>query len=145
MNDEQKNKILGFLQRQKLTVISTTASERPESALIAFTETKDLEIVFGTSDETRKYKNLRKNNHVAFVFGLDDRDTRTTIQYEGLARELEGDEAEKYSAIHIAKNPGSAKYLGDRHERHFLVQPTWIRYANHSGDPKDVFEFDITS
>ena len=140
MTPDQKTKLLAFLQSHRLTVISTVDGNNPESALIAFAETENGEIIFGTSDTTRKYKNIQANNNVSFVIGLDDKDSRMTVQYEGVARELAGNEAATYSAMLVAKNPASGKFLKDEHQKYFLVTPTWVRYANYSAIHEDFFE-----
>jgi len=128
------------MRGQNLAVVSSVNDGKPESALVAFAEMENLQIVFGTSDTTRKYKNLKNNQHISFVIGRDDRDARITIQYEGIAAELAGDEAQKYAALLAEKNPATAKFLNDPHQRYFLVTPTWIRYSNYSGTPREIFE-----
>lgn len=128
--EEIKNKILDFLKKHTLTVISTidVEGEKPESAVIAFTEKENLEIIFGTSNTTRKYKNIQKNPHASFVIGWDG--AVGTLQYEGIARELSTEESKAYSVAHIAKNPGSEKYVNLQDQRYFLVKPTWIRLVD---------------
>lgn len=45
----------------------------------------------------RKYKNLQDNPRVSFVIGWDD---DISVQYEGIAVELKGEELKKYQNIH---------------------------------------------
>jgi nitroimidazol reductase NimA-like FMN-containing flavoprotein (pyridoxamine 5'-phosphate oxidase superfamily) len=132
---EKKLLILAFIKTQTLTVLSTVGDGKPESAVIAFGETENLELIFGTSNTARKYKNLQNDPHVAFAIGWDP-DAYMTVQYEGTARELAGDEAKKYSAAFAVKNPRVAKYASLPDERYFLVTPTWIRYTS----KKETFE-----
>ena len=128
MNQEQKEKILSVLSKYTLGVLSTTTSDSlPESALVGFAETKDLELVFGCFYTTRKYKNLQSNQNVAFVVGGDD---DKTIQYEGVVRELFGDEKDKYVAFHIQKKPSFEKYAKMPGNCYFFVEPKWIRYVD---------------
>lgn len=137
-SSEIKEKILNFIKKQVVGIVSTINSEnnKPESAVVAFSETDNLELIFGTFNDTRKYKNLQSNNRVAFVIGWDD----ITVQYEGVVEELSGEQAEKSRNIHLAKNPGSKKYAFDEKQRFFKITPTWIRYSDFNYDPEKVLE-----
>ncbi|HWU24188.1 MAG TPA: pyridoxamine 5'-phosphate oxidase family protein, partial [Candidatus Paceibacterota bacterium] len=101
---ELKERILAFMGANKLTVISTvdTETNKPEAAVIAFAEKDTLELVFGTSNTSRKYKNLNTNPNVSFVIGWTDE--FGTIQYEGIANELSGETAHAYGEIMAEKN-----------------------------------------
>jgi uncharacterized protein YhbP (UPF0306 family) len=136
--DQQKKKIRDFLKTQTLAVIATVDSKnsKPEAALVAFSETEDLELIFGTLNDTRKFANLQDNPLVAFVIGYEV----ITVQYEGTARMAEGNEADTYRQIHLLKNPKAKKYAYHEKERFFKVSPTWIRYTDFSGGPATVFE-----
>src|SRR6185369_13519133 len=111
LNEEIKKKLLDFLRENKLMVISTVDSEgnKPEAAVVGFAENENLELIFGTSTTTRKYKNIQGNSMVACVIGWDGR--FGTVQYEGMVRELSKEESGEYSALLIAKNPFSAKFV----------------------------------
>ena len=133
MNDHQiKQKIKNLLEDHRLGVISTIDSEhdKPESALVAFAEKDDLSLIVGTSDFTRKYKNLQKNNRVSFVIGWSSE--TGSIQYEGEARELLDDEALKYGELIVLKNNQAEKFAIQKNQRYFLVTPTWIRLVDTS-------------
>ena len=135
--EEQKKKILDFIKTQILGVISTVSPDsNPESAVVAFSETDNLELIFGSFSDTRKNKNLQSNNKVSFVIGWGD----ITVQYEGLAQELSGGEAIKAREIHLFKNPGSKKYAFDEKQRFFKITPIWVRYYDFNYDPEKVFE-----
>lgn len=127
ITEEIKKQILAFLGKHTLTVISTVdiGDSKPESAVIAFAENDNLELVFGTSNTTRKYKNLQKNPNVSFVIGWSS--DVGTLQYEGTARELSMEESGPCSAAIIAKNPFSKRFAEKDDLRYFLVTPTWIR------------------
>ncbi len=66
-----KKKIFEFLNNNKVAVVSTIHSDEdtPESAVVGFGNNESLELVFGTSNTSRKYKNLQKNPNVSFVIG----------------------------------------------------------------------------
>jgi len=140
VDEEIKKKILGFIKSNLLTVISTidVGGNKPESAVIAFAETESLELIFGTSNKTRKYKNLQKNQNVSFVIGWDA-DTGT-VQYEGVARELTGEESLQCARKLAAKNPRAEKFITREDQRYFLVTPTWIRWLDMTKVPDETFE-----
>lgn len=123
-NQEIKDKIFSFLRNQNLTVISTIDIEgkKPESAAVAFAEKDNLELIFGTSNTTRKYKNLQKNPHASFVIDWDSK--VGTVQYKGIARELSDKEVGEHSDIMILKNKQTEKFRSRPDQRYFLVKPT---------------------
>jgi general stress protein 26 len=134
--DPRLSKILDFIRSEMLTVISTVGDNaKPEGAVIAFAETENLELIFGTSNSTRKYANIQKNPNVAFVIGWDA-DAFITVQYEGVAKELTSDDAKTYNAIMAAKNPRAKKFGNRADQRYFFVKPTWVRYTSQN----EVFE-----
>lgn len=134
---EQKTKILDFLDKQLLTVISTSQKDAPEAAVIGFAENENLELFFGTFNTTRKYANIKSNPRVAFVIGWS-LDEVITVQYEGIATELEGEAAELAKQKVVTKNPGSSRFANDPKQRYFKVEPKWIRYSALKAG--DVFE-----
>lgn len=128
-DSERKKIILDFIKTQPLGVISTISSEGlPEAAVVGISETENLELIFGTFNKYQKYKNLKENPRVAVVIGWGD----ATIQFEGLARELRGDEKEEAKKIHIAKLPTSQKFAELPEQCYFKVSPTRIRYTDYS-------------
>jgi general stress protein 26 len=141
MNDEeQRKRILNFIKSNRLTVISTIDVEnnKPESAVIAFAEKDNLDLIFGTSNKSRKYKNLQANKNVSFVIGWTDE--FGTVQYEGVATELSDDEVLEHGRILGNKNELAKAFLTREDQRYFLVKPTWIRFTNKSMKPKEIIE-----
>ncbi len=138
-----KKRIMDFMEVNMLTVISTVDANinKPESAVIAFAQKDNFELIFGTKNTTRKYKNLQKNPNVSFIIGWDS-DTGT-VQYEGIAKELSGEESKLHSSILIAKNPRSEKFVHKEDQRYFLVQPTWIRILDMTKNPDETFEINF--
>jgi len=60
---DRKQVILDFIKKQKLAVISTVGIDnKPESAVLEFGETEELELIFDTLTSSRKYKNLQTNH-----------------------------------------------------------------------------------
>ncbi len=134
MNEQ---KILDFIKKQKLAVISTVVGGKPESAVLEFGETDKLELIFDTFTSSRKYKNLQTNKNVSFVIGWDE---NITVQYEGMAEELIGEEAKKYKQEYWTKNPKAKRWETKEGITYFRVIPTWIRYSDLNKDPWDIFE-----
>src|ERR1043165_425319 len=79
-----------YINSHKLAVIATVNEDGdPESAVIGIAVTKELEIIFDTVRSSRKYHNLLKRPRASFVIGWDD---ESTIQYEGTAIPLDGED-----------------------------------------------------
>jgi len=140
ITDEARSRILDFMRQHKLTVISTVDGEnnRPEAACIAFAEKENLDLIFGTSNASRKYRNLEKNKNVSFVIGWSDE--LGTIQYEGVATELSGEEALEHGQILAGKNENARIFLTKETQRYFLVKPTWIRLVDKTKKPEEKLE-----
>jgi general stress protein 26 len=139
-NKEIKTQILAFMRAQRLAVISTIDVEnnKPEAAVIAFSEKENLGLIFGTSAQSRKYKNLQTNQNVSFVIGWSDE--LGTIQYEGIAQELLGNDALEHGKMMAEKNESAAAFLTRDDQRYFLVRPTWIRFVDKSKSPDEKSE-----
>ena len=136
----QKKIISNFISSQMLGVVATINKKgKPEATLIAVTELDNLELVFGTYNTSRKYRNLINDPSVAIVIG-NDVEEAVTVQYEGIAEELFGEELERCRSLHIKKHPTSEKYAFMEEERFFKVKPNWIRYSDLHADPEVEFE-----
>lgn len=137
MIKEQRKKILQTLKKEHLAVLSTAFKDAPEAAVIDFSETKNLEIIFTTLVSYRKYKILKKNSKVALVFGGE---RKLTIQYEGKAKEIGRVKCLPYMKYHFKKNPIEIKFAKMLEARFFKITPTWIRYADYVANPNEIFE-----
>lgn len=142
MDDEQKRKILEVLRQNEFGVIATNGTQAPESAVVAVSETEDLEIIFGSFDHNRKNKNIKNNPNISIVIGWD-KIIKKTLQIEGIAILTEGEEREMAENIHCAKNKGSNVYRGNSKQEYFKVKPVWIRYSDFSVNPKEVWEVNV--
>lgn len=126
-----------LLRSQMLCVVSTVhADGSPESALVAFSESPDLEIVFGTFSDSRKFTNILRDPRVALTIGTDEQ----ALQMEGTARVASDAEVERCTAQHIRKNPSSSKYAHDPKQRYIIVKPTWLRYTDYGTEPDTIEE-----
>src|SRR5688572_26286099 len=123
MNKDAKKKIAAFLEKQNLGVVATIDAKRkmPESAVVAFAHTQELELIFGTSNKTRKYTNIKTNPNVSYVIGWDS--AIGTLQYEGVAKEVEQADVTTYRELLIAKNPDHKKFALQEDQRYFVIKP----------------------
>jgi general stress protein 26 len=136
-----KEFLYNFIKQQNLAVVSTLSKDnKPEAALVGFAVSQDLEIVFDTVKTSRKYQNLLHNPLVAVVIGWDN---ETTVQYEGIATELNAPDADYYREIYFGVYPdGRERTKTWPYIVHFKITPKWIRYSNFN-DPVVVEEMDF--
>lgn len=127
-----KKVILEFLRKNTLATISTVNPNtlQPESALIAFAELENLEIIFLTLVGSRKYENLAQNNKVALVIGFD-RDEWETLQYEGFTKLIPKLEEKKYRSVFLKKknSPCTEEFFDKPNMKLFKITPTWIGFS----------------
>ncbi|AJF62809.1 MAG: Pyridoxamine 5'-phosphate oxidase [archaeon GW2011_AR20] len=137
-DNEKKELILNFIKKHTLAVLSTISSKsKPEAAVIEFSEKNNLELIFDTFKNFRKYNNLKGNNNVAVVIGWDK---NITTQYEGIAVEINNRELTEYQKIHITKLPNAEKFLHMAGIKFFKIIPKWIRYSNLNTNPWEIIE-----
>ncbi len=139
---DEKNTIRDFIKNFDHCVMATVTPEGlPECAIIEFAETPELEIIFDTSNEYRKYKNIKHQPYVAFAIG--SRDANTGLQYEGTAKEIQGSELIAAKEIFFSKCPDARKWENDPTSVYFKVIPSWIRYRSYATDPMTEFEINF--
>jgi hypothetical protein len=138
-NDGDLKAARTFAVRERLAVLSTvsTANE-PQSALMGIAVTDDFEIVFDTVKTSRKYGNLCGNPRVAFVIGCS---SEVTVQYEGIAQELGGDELARYLPVYFAAFPDGPERQNWPGITYFVVRPKWMRYCDYGQRPRLLREF----
>jgi pyridoxine/pyridoxamine 5'-phosphate oxidase len=128
-----KQQILDFINAQPRMVLSTVSSKgNLVSAVVGFGQTEKFELVFGTLIQSRKAQNIIETGNVSVVIGFDH---NGTVQYEGRARKLEGDEIDKYAEYHFQKHPKSRQYKNEPGETYFLIEPKWLRFTEVAYDP----------
>lgn len=141
MDESEKRELVQeFFESQMFAVVSSVWQGMPQSAVVAFTELEDFTIVFGTKNFTRKFRNIELNKNVSLVIGWDE---AVTIQLEGIAELLDGEERARYQKKHLQKHPGSERYAELPEQRYFKITPWWIRYTDISQDPEFTFELNI--
>lgn len=140
MTQGEKEKILKFLQKEHLAVLSYAEKNQPKSAVIDFSESKSLEILFITLTSYRKYKILKKNPKISLCFGGKK---NSTVQYEGLAEEISKLSFLPYLKYHIQKNPIELKFSRMLEAKFFKIKPVWVRYSNFKKSPNEIFEVKV--
>jgi hypothetical protein len=106
-----------------------------------------LELVFDTVDNSRKFRNVQRDGRVAVVFGAageyksGSHDERT-LQYEGKADIPSGVELKRVQEeIYFKQFPDGRARLKWEHITYVRVRPTWIRYSNYDVDPPEIIEW----
>jgi general stress protein 26 len=131
-------KVLAVLERAQLMTIATVADTgHPQSAVVSFASTPAAEIIFGTNKTSRKHANLQRDPHAALVIGWDD---FVTVQYEGKAVPLEGQELADCQKIFADKLPWGQRMVEDANIAFFKVTPEWLRYTDINQRPWEVRE-----
>jgi hypothetical protein len=68
-------------------------------------------------------------------------DGEQTIQYEGIATELKGQELKRYQEIYFAFWPDGPMRASWPGIAYFVVRPRWIRYSDFDQSPPLIEEF----
>jgi general stress protein 26 len=117
-----------LINAERYAVFSTVSADgRPQSAFLGFAITPQLELVFDTVKSSRKYPNLKRDPRVSVVINLGP---EVTVQYEGAAEELSGEQREKYLEVYFEKFPDGPERLAWNGIVHFVVRPNWLRYSD---------------
>ncbi len=128
-----------FIAQSKLGVLSTLAkTSAPQSALVGIAVTPNLEIVFDTVKNSRKYPNLIAEPRCSFVIGWVG---EQTVQYEGEATELQGKELKRCQDVYFQAWPDCQTHLAWPGIVYFVVRPRWIRYSDFDQNPPLTQEF----
>ncbi len=120
--------LVAYARRQPWAVEATVAADgAPQAAVIGVVVTDRLEIVFDTDADSRKAKNLLRDPRIALTIGWDE---GQTLQLEGVADELQGEELAPLFAAYLARFPDAKERAMGRAIRYFRVRPTWVRYTD---------------
>jgi pyridoxine/pyridoxamine 5'-phosphate oxidase len=134
----QSSELFQFIGRHRLAVLATVSGEGgPEAALVGIAVTPKLEIVFDTLQTTRKARNLGVNPRAAFVIGCIE---EITLQYEGIAQELTGDDLAIYKRTYFAAFPDGPAREAWKGITYYVVRPRWIRFSDYTQTPARIEE-----
>jgi general stress protein 26 len=130
--------LVAFLRKYKLCIEATVTPEgAPQAAVVGYAVSDDLEIVFDTLADTRKYANLVHRPQIALVIGWDD---TITAQIEGVVDFPAGEELERIKQCYFAVYPDGRDRLAWPGITHVRVKPTWARYSDFTQDPPHIIE-----
>jgi uncharacterized pyridoxamine 5'-phosphate oxidase family protein len=127
-----------FIASRGLAAMATVTHDAlPEVAIMGYKVLDDSRLFIGTFRDSRKYQNLKENPRVAFAIGWEG---GKTVQLEGEAYELSGDELETAKAQHLASMPTAAKFVAADQAVFFAVTKKWAKYTDLSKDPWEEIE-----
>lgn len=133
-----KKTLYEFMRARRFGVVASVSPHRtPEAALVGYAVTSDFELVFDTTDATRKWANLHANPNIAFVIGWDGSET---AQYEGVADEPRGAERERLVKLYLETFPDGEARQEWPGITYFRVRPRWIRFSSYYR-PRSITEF----
>ncbi|HEV2490843.1 MAG TPA: pyridoxamine 5'-phosphate oxidase family protein [Candidatus Acidoferrales bacterium] len=138
--------LVAFLREVPLLTLATLSPEgAPQAALLGVAVSDDLELVLDTLETTRKFRNIRRDPRVAFVFGkaggykFGEHDERT-LQYEGLAEIPAGEELKRAQTLYFGLFPEGRERLKWPHITYIRARPTWIRFSDYNRNPPLIAE-----
>ncbi len=132
--------IVAFARANPLGVVATVAPDgAPEAALIDLITLDNGTVTFLAHRAARKLVNLATEGRVAVVIGTGG---PVTIQIEGHARVVEGEEREVWAKRTTDVQPGSPV---DREDFALIViSPVWLRYYDGSTRPPAIEEMKLS-
>jgi uncharacterized pyridoxamine 5'-phosphate oxidase family protein len=137
MAAKNKAELCAFMQSHRLAVLATADRHgRPEAALVDVAVTDGLEIIFETTSETRKIRNLQENPRISFVIGWAD---NQTLQYDGVVDQPGAGELERIVRYYLSVFPEKLSHRAWPGNFYFRARPLWIRYSDYHS-PRSVEE-----
>ena len=110
-NEKIFDQIQYLLQTQNCGVLATHGSEYPYATLVGYAISHDCkELIFATTRDTRKYKNIKKTSNVSLLIdnrlnqANDFRDAKALTVF-GRAQELDGTLKNDYLTVYLNKHP----------------------------------------
>ena len=117
-----------FIARHRYGVVATTHEDgSPESALVGIAVSPELEIYFDTVGETRKAKNLRRDQRISIVIGWEN---EQSVQIEGVADEPKDAGLAALKLVYYAAWPDGPSRESWPRITWFRVRPRWIRFSD---------------
>lgn len=138
MNDRE---LLAYLRSQRWAIeASSSASGRPQAAIIGYAATERLELVFDTSTGSRKAANLRSNSQIALVIGGWQDSSPRTLQLEGAVDFPTGLDLERLKRAYLAVFPDGEARESLPDITYVRVVPSWIRFSDYTVEPPSIAE-----
>ena len=135
----RRAELIDFVRQRGLAVVATTSGTgAPEAAVVGITATDLGELVLDTAVDSRKADNIRRDPRVAVVIGWDD---EQTLQIEGIADFLTGDERDRCSASTSVstRTDGTARRIPNI--CHVRINPSWGRHSDYRPESFGINEF----
>lgn len=131
-----------FLQSQKMGHIATLDEKgHPQVAIVAFSQTPDLDFIIGTSQTSRKALNIGHDERCAFE--VTDTLQRYTVQVEATGRVLSADEFEAAQQAHFEKLPESLPFKDLPDQCYIRLSPIHLRFTDCATHPWAATDFEF--
>jgi general stress protein 26 len=120
MNKINPRKLLHtIMQNYKFAVIATQTNNKPYKNLVAFVSTKDMKnIIFSTSKNSTKYKNLHYNSQISLLIdtrGNDPLDIQNAVTITALRKAQESTEyVEPIKEMYLKKHPYLSTFVDSK-------------------------------
>jgi len=135
MGTFEDSDLLAYMRENRLAVVSSLGPEgAPQSALVGVAVTDGFELIFDTTETTRKHANLRRDPRVSVVISGPG---EQTLQLEGLAAPLptRGAEGAELREAYYAAWPDGRARLDWPGLVYWRVSPRWARYSDFERGP----------
>lgn len=139
-----RDDLLAFVRANRWATVSSVSPDgEPQGSVVRIVATDAFELVFDTTETTRKTANLRHSAKVGLVIGWDN---DQTIQIQGLADEPGGEELQHLKQIYSSTYPD---YCRTRQRMngliYFRVRPKWMRYSDFRKNPATVLTINLVT
>ncbi len=142
-----RKELVEFMRSVPLVTAATLSRDgAPQAALLGAATSDQLELVFDTVDNSRKFGNVLRDGRIAVVFGaaggyVSGSHDERTVQYQGVADVPSGDELKRVQEeIYFKQFPEGRERLKLAHITYVRVRPTWMRYSNYNVNPPEIVE-----
>lgn len=140
-------KLVEFMRGHPLVTVATISADgAPQAALLGVATSDQLELVFDTVDNSRKFGNILRDERIAVVFGaaggyVSGSHDERTVQYQGVADVPSVEELKRVQEeIYFKQFPDGRERLKWAHITYVRVRPTWIRYTDYNSNPPEIVE-----
>jgi PPOX class probable F420-dependent enzyme len=127
-----RTEMIEFVRARGLAVVASRGPDgAPQAALVGIAATDVGELIFDTSRDSRKYANIERHPQVAVVVGWED---EVTVQIEGSADVLSGDDLTRCTASYFDQFPDGRERAESPEIGHIRITPHWVRHADFRPD-----------
>lgn len=137
-DDAARRWLYEFIRARRQGVIATVGQDgTPEAALMDIAVMPGLEIIFETTDQTRKFANLLARPRIAFVIGWEGSET---LQYDGMVEAASGPRLEEAWAHYLSVFPEKQSHREWPGNHCFRTYPIWVRFSDYQS-PRRIEEY----